>query len=160
MIDYTQKRVIWNIEEKPGGGFVARSENSAETLEAPTREEIQAKVSEKIKELMGPELAGLDLSRLPLDRPGSVVKLPTTAKITFSLFKSGGDKPSTFQLQLGGSPDAIESGKEKSSRFPARLNAGAPGAIEPEGGSLLSAVWKAAVLVGIAIIIWLLLNRR
>ena len=157
MIEYTQKRVVWNIEEKPGGGFAARSENSAETLEAPTREEIQAKVREKIREWMGPE-AALDLSKLPLDQPGSSVKMPTTARVTFSLLKSGGEKPASFQLQLGGAPSTTESGK-KPSLFPPRLKAGAPGAIEPEGNSLLSAVWKAAVLVGIAVIIWLLLKR-
>lgn len=158
MIEYTQKRVVWNIEEKPGGGFLARSENSSETIEAPTREEILAKVREKIKEV-SPELAGLDLSKLPLDQPGSAVKLPTTTKLTFSLFRSSGDKPTTLQMQLGGSPDAIEPGAEQPARFPARLSAGSPGAIEPEGNLLLNAVWKAAVLVGIAVIIWLLLMR-
>ena len=158
---FEEKHVIrrWTIEEKPGGGFLARCEDPPDTLEAPTREEIQIKVREKIKDVMGPELAGLDLSKLPLDQSGSVVKLPTTARITFSLFKSGRDKPTSFQLRLGGSPDAIKSGEEQPASFPARLNAGAPGAIEPEGSSLLSAIWKAAVLVGIAIIIWLLLRR-
>ena len=149
----------WTIEEKPGGGFLARCQDPPETIEAATREEIQAKVREKVKEVMGPELAGLDLSKLPLDQSGSVVKLPTTAKLTFSLFRSGGDKPTTFQMQLGGSPDAIEPGEEQPARFPARLNVSSPSAIEPEGSSLLSAIWKAAVLVGIAVIIWLLLRR-
>jgi hypothetical protein len=158
---HEEKHIVrrWTIEEKPGGGFIARGDNPPEIIEGATREEVQVRIREKLKELTGAALSNLDFSKLPLDQPGSVVKLPMTAKITFSLFRSGGEKPTTFEAVLGGSPDALKSGEEKPSRFQARLNAGSPGAIEPEGTSLLSAMWRAAVLVGIAVIIWLLLKR-
>ena len=148
----------WTIEEKPGGGFLARCDNPPETIEAATREEVQAKIREKLKELTGAALSNLDFSKLPLDPPGSVVKLPSTTKVTFSLFKSGGEKP-LLEAAFERSPDALKPGEEDRARFPARLNAGSPSAIEPEGGSLLSAMWKAAVVVGIGILIWLLLKR-
>jgi hypothetical protein len=157
---FEEKHVIrrWAIEEKPGGGFLARCDNPPETIEAATREEVQAKIREKLKELTGAALSNLDFSKLPLNQPGSVVKLPSTTKVTFSLFKSGGGKP-LFEAALERSPHALKPGEEDPARFPARLNAGSPGAIEPAGSSLLSAIWKAAVLVGIAIIIWLLLKK-
>ena len=137
---FEEKHVIrrWTIEEKPGGGFLARCQDPPETIEAATRGEIQARIRERLKDLMGPAFSDLDLSKLPLDQPGSVVKTPMRAKFTFSLGTPGTEKPINLQP---------------------RLQDGSPGAIESKGSSLLSAMWKAAVLVGIAIIIWLLLKR-
>lgn len=138
MLEYSAKHVTWRIEAKPEGGFIARhAESPDEVLEADTREEIQAKVRERLKDLMGPECADLDLSKLPLDQPGSVVRMPPRVKFSFSL-GTPGDKPKTVRVRLPGGPSD---------------------AIQPGGGSLLSAMWKAAVLVGIALIIWLLLHR-
>lgn len=157
---FEEKHVIrrWTIEEKPGGGFLARCDDPPETVEAATREEVQAKMREKLREMTGAALSNLDFSKLPLDQPGSFGKLPSTTKVTFSLFKSSGEKP-LFEAALVRSPDALKPEEEQPARFPARLSSGSPGTIEPEGSSLLSALWKAAVLVGIAVIIWLLLRR-
>jgi hypothetical protein len=130
----------YKIESKPGGGFIARTEDPADTMEAATLEEMEAKMREKLAALAGPEASEPDLSQLPLDQPGAFVKTPMRAKFTFSLGNPSSDK-------LASAP------------APARLQAATPKSIEPAGNSLLSALWKAAVLVGIAIIIWLLLHR-
>ena len=47
----------WRIEQKPEGGFIARSADSPDTLEGTTREEIEAKMREKLAAVLGPEIA-------------------------------------------------------------------------------------------------------
>jgi hypothetical protein len=52
----------YRIEPKPQGGFIARaSDPSAPTLEAPTREELQNKIREKIFAAVSAEFPGLKL---------------------------------------------------------------------------------------------------
>ena len=140
---FSEKHIVhrWTVEARPGGGFIARSDDPSDAIEAETREEIEAKLGEKMASLLKSEAPGLDVSQLSLGRPGHLLETPMRAKFTFTL---GG--PSSEAL-----PEAAK---------PATRRDVPPGAIEPAGSSLLSAIWKAAVLVGIAIIIWLLLNRR
>ena len=126
----------WKIESKPEGGFIARADNPADTIEAATREEIEAKIREKLVALLGSDFSGLDLTQ-----PGTHVETDGEKKFSFSLGQPGSGKPSDAPA-------------------PAQLQDVSPGSIGPVGESLLPALWKAAVLVGIAIIIWLLLHRR
>ena len=63
------KRLIshftYRIEPKPGGGFIAHpADPSVAPLEAPTREELQKKIQEKILASLGAQFPGL---KLPLE---------------------------------------------------------------------------------------------
>lgn len=149
----------YKIESKPGGGFIARSENPADTIEAATLEEMEAKMREKLAALAGPDFPGADLTQ-----PGTQVETRVVKKFSFSLggpsLGASSDAPAPAQL-----PEITPGSSEPMGGFlshappPAQSQDLTPGSIEPVGGSLLSALWKAAVLVGIAIIIWLLLHR-
>ena len=58
----TTKRILYRIEPNPEGGFTARSTDpSVAPLEAPTREELQRKVQEKIANEMLSGLGGRTL---------------------------------------------------------------------------------------------------
>ena len=126
----------WRIESKPEGGFIARADKPADTIEAATHEEIEAKIREKLAAMLGPDFSELDLTQ-----PGPHVETQVEKKFSFSL---GEPSPGT-------PPDAPA---------PAQRQDVSSGSIEPVGGSLLPSLWKAAVLVGIAMIIWLLLHKR
>ena len=141
-MEFSEKHVTfrWRIEAKPEGGFIARSDDPADTLEAATREEIEAKIRERLVAVMGSGLSELDLSGLDLTHPATHVETHVERKFSFS-------------------PGEPSPGTPSDAPPPAQLQYPSPGAIEPTGSSLLSAVWKAAVLVGIVIIIWLLLHR-
>lgn len=125
----------WKIESKPGGGFQAIAENSPEVLEAETREEIEDKIRGKLVEAMGPEFAG----KLELAIPGSHGTTHVEKKFSITIGSP---------VRTPATPTRIES------QVPT------PAPIDADGGSMLTAVWKIAVLIGIAIIIWLLLQRR
>ena len=131
----------WKIESKPEGGFIARADNPADTIEAATREEIEAKIREKLAAMLGSDFSELDLSGLDLTKPGTHVETHVEKKFSFSLGETSPGTP----------PDAPA---------PAQRQDVSSGSIEPVGGSLLPSLWKAAVLVGIAMIIWLLLHKR
>jgi hypothetical protein len=56
------KRFTYHIEPKPGGGFVARADDtSLPPLEAPTRWELQEKIQQNISAALAAEFAGLKL---------------------------------------------------------------------------------------------------
>jgi hypothetical protein len=126
----------WRIESKPEGGYIARTDNPADTIEGATREEIEAKVREKLAARLGPEFSGRDLAQ-----SGVHFEADIGNKVLFSL----------------GNPRI---GKFADAPTPAQLQDGTPGSVGAVGGSLLGALWKAAVLAGIGIIIWLLLQRH
>ncbi len=120
--------IRWKIEEKPGGGFVARSDNPAdELIEGATKEEVQEKIKAKFAAAVGPAIAA-ELNAL---KPSTQVHT-TSTKFSFNLSKA-------------------HEAPEIESTTSTPIDAG--------GGSMLSAAWKIAVLVGIAILIWLLLHR-
>ena len=47
----------FKIEEKPGGGFIARQEGGDLTLEGATKEEVEQKMLEKLSLVAGPQVA-------------------------------------------------------------------------------------------------------
>lgn len=50
----TTTKLTYRIEAKPGGGFIARSDDpSAETFEGATRDEVQQKIDDKLLALIG-----------------------------------------------------------------------------------------------------------
>jgi hypothetical protein len=56
------RHFTYRIEEKPGGGFIAHaSDPTLSPLEAPTRQELQQKIQERISAAMGAEFPGLKL---------------------------------------------------------------------------------------------------
>jgi hypothetical protein len=59
------QRYVYRIEPKPEGGFVARATDpTMPTLEAPTREELQQKIQEKLVAELGERFPGLRLPAL------------------------------------------------------------------------------------------------
>ena len=57
IIKQTTTKLTYRIEEKPGGGFIARSDDpSAETFEGATRDEVQQKINDKLLALVGDAL--------------------------------------------------------------------------------------------------------
>jgi hypothetical protein len=149
----------YKIESKPGGGFIARTEDPADTMEAATLEEMEAKMREKLATLAGPDFPGADLTQ-----PGTQVETRVVKKFSFSLggpsLGASSDAPAPAQLpEITPDSSEPESGFTLGAPAAAGSREVAPGPIEPAGNSLLSALWKAAVLLGIAIIIWLLLHR-
>ena len=116
---------------------------------------------------MGSGLSGLDLTE-----PGTHVET-YVEKRSFSLGEpSPGTRSDEVRTQFDAAsarakqlltesiPDTLTRRPQPDARKPAHLQDVPPGSIEPVGGSLLASLWKAAVLVGIALIIWLLLHRR
>jgi hypothetical protein len=81
----TQTRVkfAFKIEPKPEGGFVARSEEPPCTIEGATRDEIDAKIREKIGALLAPELA----AKLDFSQPGVHIE----KKFSFALKQKAED---------------------------------------------------------------------
>ena len=120
------------IEPKPGGGFVAHSENPPFHAEGETREEVEGKVRDEVAKIVGPKLAGMLVRGIP--------GVHVEKNVTFSINKSSGE----FQAEP--SPPALVS--DTSSPF------------DTGSSSLLSSVWKVLVIAGIAIIIWLLVLMR
>ena len=56
------QRYVYRIEPKPEGGFIARATDpTIPTLEAPTREELQRKIQEKLVAELGARFPGLKL---------------------------------------------------------------------------------------------------
>ena len=53
-IKTTTTKLTYRIEEKPGGGFISRcDDSSAETFEGATREEVQQKIDDKLLAMLG-----------------------------------------------------------------------------------------------------------
>ena len=53
-IKTTVTKLTYRIEDKPGGGFIARSDDpAAETFDGATREEVQQKIDDKLMALVG-----------------------------------------------------------------------------------------------------------
>ncbi len=123
----------WKITTKPDGGFVAVSDDPADNIEGATREEVEGKIKEKLAAALGADIA----VKIDLSKPGTHVT--TTKKFSFSL---GG--PSTPSPK----PDLAQ----QESTTPVPIDAGS--------SSMLGAVWKIALLVGVAIIIYLLLQHH
>ncbi len=121
----------WKIEQNPDGSFVARADDPSETIAGASREEVEAKLREKLAAVLGPEIA----AKLELHQPGSHVETRFQKKISFSW----------------GKPGALPTAEQ--------LEAGNPAPIGTGSGSLLSSLWKIVVLIGIAVIIWLLMRR-
>ena len=92
----------WKIESKPEGGFIARADDPADTIEAATREEVEARIKEKIAAALGPDIA----SKLDFSQPGTQVTTRIDKKV-FSLGKPGQEGMS---IRIGGSdaPPAID----------------------------------------------------
>jgi len=125
----------FKIEPKPEGGFIARSENPALTLEGATREEVEGKIRAKIAEIAGTDLA----NALPLEKLGTgAVNVNIQKKFAFST-KKPGEKPIA---------DAS----------PPQLGSTTPAPIEPAGVSLATLV-KVLIVVGILLTLLVLLRR-
>ena len=57
-----QTKIVYRIEPKPEGGFIARATDpGVPPIEAATQEELQRKIQAKISAALGSELAGLKL---------------------------------------------------------------------------------------------------
>ena len=119
------------IEPKPEGGFVAHSESPPFHVEGATRDEVMGKVRDEIAKTAGPEIAAMLAGKLGTH---------TETHFKFSVNKNTGESLSEASTP---STPVIDTGVS--------YGAGS--------GSLLTALWKPLVLVGIAIIIWLLLRR-
>ncbi len=89
-MSFTETHVTyrWKIEQKPEGGFVARSDDSAETIEGATREEVEAKLKQKLASLIGPEIAKINL-REPTLRWDTHIDKKFTITRTSSLDPAG-----------------------------------------------------------------------
>lgn len=86
-------KIIYRIEPKPEGGFVARaSDPSVPPLEAPTREELLQKIQPKIFGKLAAEFPGL---KLPLGNAQTKVAVQIEGKPGTSFtFHSGDARPS------------------------------------------------------------------
>ena len=113
---------------------MAVSEDPPERLEAETREELEGKVREKLVAAMGPEFA----AKLELAIPGSQPATHIQKKFSITIGNP---------VRIPATPTVIQS------------EVPTPAPIDAGGGSMLTALWKIAVLIGIALVIWLLLRK-
>lgn len=135
----------FKIEEKPGGGYIAQSDNPALNVEGSTKEEVEAKVLQKVSELAGPQIAELIRNIKPEDLAGGSSPNPNIHfekkfSITVNNRVLGSSKTtacSSPQL-LGNSPEPSTESRER--------------AVSP-------AVWYALLIALALLAAWLLTHR-
>ena len=123
----------FKIEPKPEGGFIARSEDSALTLEGATREEVEEKIRAKITEITGTDLASV----LPLDKLG-------TGAVSVNIQKK-------FAFKQPGE-------KQIADASAGQIEGPTPAPIGPSGISLATLV-KALIVLVVVLILLVLLRR-
>lgn len=99
-INRTNLHLTYKIEEKPEGGFIARSDDpSVESLEAPTREELMEKLREKTTALLGKDLP-FDLSAIEnLSAAGQQIHIDR--KVSFNMKPANKLPDGSFDLSSG-----------------------------------------------------------
>jgi hypothetical protein len=101
-ITRTLERLVWHIEPKPDGGFIARcNDKTVPPIEGATRLEVEQKIREKIAGELSTQFPGLNLS---LDKPETKI-LPLDTKFDLAFTKPG-DSPA--QADESGVKNKIE----------------------------------------------------
>lgn len=135
----------FKIDEKPGGGYIARSDNPALNLEGATKEEVEAKVLEKVSELAGPQVAELIKSIRAEDLAAGSSPNP---KIHFE---------KKFSVTIN--KHVLGSSKTSSSLSPQLLGDSAPPITESRERVVSPAVWYALLIALALLAAWLLTHR-
>jgi hypothetical protein len=92
----------FKIESKPEGGFVARSENPTLNVEGATKEEVEARMLEKIGDLAGPQIASLIKNIQPEDlKPGAKPGIHIEKHFSLNIQTKKRDVPGPPQLADG-----------------------------------------------------------
>ncbi|HZS28728.1 MAG TPA: hypothetical protein VFB76_15985 [Candidatus Angelobacter sp.] len=100
----TTTRFSYRIEEKPGGGFIARSTDpGAEPLEGETREEVMRNVEAKISAIIGEQLPSFKFGGVNLTAKAKVNVTHQTR------FGASADQASQTDFSQPGLPQSIDS---------------------------------------------------
>jgi hypothetical protein len=135
----------FKIDEKPGGGYIARSDNPALNLEGATKEEVEARVLEKVSELAGPQIAALIKGIKPGD-------LHLNGTVLADIYLGKKFSVTVNKHVLGGS-------KTSSSLSPQLLGDSAPPITESRERAVSPAVWYALLIALALLAAWLLTHR-
>jgi hypothetical protein len=115
---FTKSDFAYHIEEKPGGGFIARPKDANhEPLEGATRQEVEEKIRGALQTLLGAQLAGADkASGLTVTRKVNLGDHTTFQFSTYSAGQSAKQNPQQPGLAAGIDPmGPIEPEKDHSS---------------------------------------------
>ncbi len=132
-------KFAFKIEEKPEGGFIARSEEPACTVEAATRAELEKKLEEKVEELLASDIAGT----LQLGSPGVHVQKNVNFRFHVSRRTAAGE-----------STDSSFTGSE-----PALASSTSDRPLQPESGFSRSTLVIVLIAVAILLALWLAYQR-
>lgn len=137
----------FKIEEKPGGGYVARSDNPALNVEGATKEEVEARVLEKVSELAGPQIAAL----IKGIKPGDL-----------AVDTSQGDKPKIHiekKFSININKRVLGSSRTTSSLSPQALGDSSGPVTESRERMISPVVWYALLIVLALLGVWFYTHR-
>lgn len=131
----------FKIEAKPEGGFIARSDHPDLNVEGATKEEVEAKVLEKVSEMAGPQIAAL----LKTIKPEDLASTSSAAKPGIHIEKK-------FSIQ-------VNTTRRSPAAPPSPDSAPTPAGEAPER-AISPVVWYALLIVAALLLAWFLTHRR